>query len=140
MLSAKIRLSLEANGLSSVVYLSRFHLDKGRTWRRGLRLQVAPTIPPSNDDFRSENLFCSSRCRFLWQARPQELALFRLVMMIFVPKIFLAPVDVDSCGKLGRKNSHYVPSPNLLEDGILSNFAVMNGFVSSNKISFVVSP
>ncbi|WP_260290105.1 hypothetical protein, partial [Pediococcus parvulus] len=82
----------------------------------------------------------SSRCRFLWQARPQELALFRLVMMIFVPKIFLAPVDVDSCGKLGRKNSHYVPSPNLLEDGILSNFAVMNGFVSSNKISFVVSP
>jgi len=75
VLSAKIRLSLEANGLSSVVYLSRFHLDKGRTWRRGLRLQVAPTIPPSNDDFRSENLSCACRCRFLWQARPQELAL-----------------------------------------------------------------
>ncbi|MCT3030578.1 hypothetical protein, partial [Pediococcus parvulus] len=36
--------------------------------------------------------------------------LFRLVMMIFVPKIFLAPADVDSCGKLGRKNSHYVPA------------------------------
>ncbi len=107
MLLAKSRLSLEANGLSSVVYLSGFRLDKGRAWRRGLRLQVVPTIPPSDDDFRSENLFCSSRCRFLWQARPQELALFRLVMMIFVPKIFLAPVDVDSCGKLGRKNSHY---------------------------------
>ena len=76
----------------------------------GLRLQVVPTIPPSNDDFRSENLSCSCRCRFLWQVRPQELALFRLVMMFFVPKIFLAPVDVDSCGKLGRKNSHYVPA------------------------------
>ncbi len=107
MLIAKIRLSLEANGLSSVFYLSGFRLDKGRAWRRGLRLQVVPTIPPSNDDFRSENLSCSCRCRFLWQARPQELALFRLVMMIFVPKIFLAPVDVDSCGKPGRKNSHY---------------------------------
>ncbi len=110
MLIAKIRLSLEANGLSSVVYLSGFRLDKGRAWRRGLRLQVVPTIPPSNDDFRFENLSCSCRCRFLWQAWPQELALFRLVMMIFVPKIFLAPVDVDSCGKLGRKNSHYVPA------------------------------
>jgi len=75
VLLAKSRLSLEANGLSSVVYLSGFRLDKGRAWRRGLRLQVVPTIPPSNDDFRSENLSCSSRCRFLWQARPQELAL-----------------------------------------------------------------
>ncbi len=70
-----------------------------------LRLQVVPTIPPSNDDFRSENLSCSCRCRFL--------------------------------GKLGRKNSHYVPAQNLLEDGILSNFAAMNVFVSSNKISFL---
>ncbi len=52
------------------------------------------TIPPSNDDFRSENLSCSCRCRFLWQARPQELALRS--------------------------------SPNLLEDGTLSNFATMN--------------
>jgi len=104
VLIAKIRLSLEANGLSSVFYLSGFRLDKGRAWRRGLRLQVVPTIPSSNDDFRSENLSCSCRCRFLWQARPQELALRS--------------------------------SPNLLEDGILSNFVAMNIFVSSNKISF----
>ncbi len=62
------------------------------------------TIPPSNDDFRSENLSCSCRCRFLWQARPQELALRS--------------------------------SPNLLEDGILSNFVTMNIFVLRNKISF----
>ncbi len=38
-----IRHSLEANGLSSDIYLSGFCLDNGRAWRRGLRLQVVPT-------------------------------------------------------------------------------------------------
>jgi len=57
VLIAKIRLSLEATGLSSVVYLIGFRLDKGRAWRRGLRLQVVPTtFQPKFAERRQFNL------------------------------------------------------------------------------------